>query len=154
MIIVIELSGQPQGKGRPRFRAVETRSGAKFVSAYTPAKTRKYERALAWAGKAAMKGQKPMEGALQAIVTAYFEVPTSWSTKKRDAALAGAIRPTVRPDWDNIGKTLDALNGVVFTDDAIMVDVRVVKFYAECPRLTVEVQELAPPLLQAVEAVA
>jgi Holliday junction resolvase RusA-like endonuclease len=129
--IVIELLGEPKGKGRPRF----TRSGI----AYTPVKTRSYEASLAWTAAAAMKGAKPLEGPLALTVEAYVPIPSSWSGKRQRMAAAGDIRPTTRPDADNIMKTLDGLNGIVWRDDAQIVDVRCVKAYSERPRLVVTV---------------
>ena len=55
-------------------------------------------------------------------MTALMGVPKSWSNKKRDAALAGTIRPTGKPDWDNFAKMLDAFNEIVWIDDAQIVE--------------------------------
>ena len=140
-MIVVELPGEPIGKGRPRFRPVTTKTGRSFVNAYTPAKTRSYERALAITAKTAMRGQRPLSGPLAVTVTAFMTIPASWSAKKRDAALAGAVRPG-RPDVDNIFKgAADALNGIVFDDDSQIVDARIMKVYAESPLLRIEVRE-------------
>jgi Holliday junction resolvase RusA-like endonuclease len=135
---VVELPGEPQGKLRPRF----TRRGF----AYTPAKTRVYEAALAGAARVAMGRQKPMDGPLIVLVGAFMRVPASWNGKKRDAALAGAIAPTGRPDWDNLAKVCDALNGIVWIDDSQIVQGHVTKQYSESPRLRIEVRRLDPPL--------
>ena len=49
--------------------------------------------------------------------------------------LSGFIRPTVKPDWDNIGKLVaDALNGIAYDDDKCIVDAQVRKFYSDQPR--------------------
>jgi Holliday junction resolvase RusA-like endonuclease len=141
-MIVVELPGEPIGKGRPRFRPVTTKDGRSFVNAYTPARTRAYERALAMTAKVAMRGKPPILGPLAVTVTAFFAVPASWSNKKRDAALAGIVRPTGRPDYDNVIKSLDALNTIVFADDAQIVQAKVAKVYDEQPRLRIEVAPL------------
>lgn len=132
---VVELSGDPKGKGRPRF----SRKGG---FAYTPTPTRNYEAALRLAGQAAMFTTPPIEGALKVDVLAAFSVPLSWSKKKREQALMGLIRPTGRPDLDNIIKMLDALNGVVWRDDAQIVVANIRKRYADRPRLRIEVEAL------------
>lgn len=137
--IRVELAGAPHGKGRPRFRVVKTRAGATFGNAYTPAATRHYETNLQAAAVKAMKGRAPLEGALIVVVWAYMPIPESWSKKKRADAIAGTIYPTSKPDWENIAKTLDAFNGVVWQDDKQIVDGRVVKIYSERPALMVEV---------------
>jgi Holliday junction resolvase RusA-like endonuclease len=70
-------------------------------------------------------------------------VPRSWPAKKRDAALTGVVRPTGRPDWDNLAKSgLDALNGIVFADDSQVVEATVKKVYSEVPLLRIEVSIL------------
>lgn len=145
-MITVQLDGEPVGKGRPRFRVAQSRAGQQFVAVYTPAKTRAYEQSLGWAGKAAMAGRKPLQGALRVVVTAYMSVPSSWSTPKRDRALGGQIRPTGRPDLDNLVKMIDGLNMICWADDSQIVDLRVRKLYAERPRFEVQAEELAPPL--------
>ena len=66
-------------------------------------------------------------------------MPKSWSGKRKDAALHGFERPTVAPDWDNIGKCLDALNGIVWQDDKQIVSATVEKVYGQLPRIEIEV---------------
>ncbi len=59
--------------------------------------------------------------------------------------LQGIIRPTKRPDWDNIGKIVsDALNELAYHDDSYIVDARVRKWYSDTPRVEVEITELTP----------
>lgn len=56
--------------------------------------------------------------------------------------ISGEIRPTVKPDWDNIGKLIaDALNGIAYDDDKCIVDAMVRKFYSTDPRTVVILQE-------------
>lgn len=140
--IIVTLHGEPQGKGRPRFRIVTPRGGKSFASVYTPRETRDYENALKLAGRVAM-GRKPLlEGPIDVTVTAVMPVPKSWSIKKRDAALAGVVWPIVTPDWDNIAKMLDGLNDVVWIDDKQIVRGSIVKRYGEAPLLEVRVLEI------------
>src|SRR5262245_15872321 len=100
--IVIEIAGEPRGKGRPRF--------AHNGHAYTPAATRVYESAIRFVAQEQMNGRPPFEGALSVVVTATFPIPSSWSRKKREAALAGLLPHTSAPDADNLLKVTDALN--------------------------------------------
>ena len=137
-MILIELLGQPQGKGRPRFHRI-----GKFVSTYTPAKTRKYEKALAAKAAAAMNGNAMLLQPLRVSVTAALAVPPSWPHRRRDAALVGARLPTTRPDADNFLKiAMDALNGIVWKDDAQIVEATVCKRYSETPSMTIAVEIL------------
>jgi Holliday junction resolvase RusA-like endonuclease len=134
--VTIELLGIPKGKGRPRFSRASGRT-------YTPAGTKAFEGNLAWAAAMAMKGRKPLTGALCLTVTAFVSVPRSWSRKKQTEAVAGRIRPVTRPDADNYLKAaMDALNHVCFEDDSQCVDVKVAKFYDERPRLTITIAPL------------
>lgn len=127
----IVLEGEPRGKGRPRF----TRQG----HAYTDEATRNYETALKLRGREAMRGRKALAGPLAVTVLAVFSVPASWSKKKRAAALTGAERPTGACDLDNVAKMLDALNKIVFVDDAQIVRLIADKVYGDRPRLVVDV---------------
>ena len=78
----------------------------------------------------AMKGQPLLEGPVVVLITVHCEPPASWSRKKRDAAIAGDILPTSKPDLDNVLKLFaDAMNGVVYRDDKQITDVFVTKRY-------------------------
>lgn len=129
--ILIVLTGEPKGKGRPRFGNGHT---------FTPAATRSYEAALRYAAQVVMAGRTPMEGPLRVSVAMHMPIPKSWSKTKTTHALSGIVRPTTKPDWDNAAKMTDALNEVVWRDDNQIVDGRVLKFYSDRPRLEIEVQ--------------
>ena len=137
----IELAGAPQGKGRPRFARVTGHT-------YTPAATRSYEAALRYAAQEAMAGQPPLEGALQLWVTVWVPIPASWSRKRQDQAKTHIIRPTTRPDFDNYLKTLDALNNIVWHDDAQVVAQSFDKYYSVQPKLVVIVEPVTQVVLQ------
>ena len=135
--ITIELPGPPQGKGRPRFSSAQG-----FVRVYTPAKTRHYEEALRIEALAAMGRRKPFTGPLMLSVEALFEVPGSWSRRQFDRAIAGAIMPTGRPDADNILKIVgDALNGVCWRDDTMIVTAVIKKRYSTASALVVRIAQ-------------
>lgn len=142
-MIVIELAGAPRGKGRAR--AVSTPVGARI---YTDEKTRGYEAQLRFAGQQAMAGRAPLAGALSIVVEARFPVAASWSRKKRAAALAGDLHPTIKPDADNVLKMLDGLNGIVWADDRQIVHVVFDKIYSDRPGLRLFVE----PIVSTVEA--
>lgn len=139
-MITIRLAGEPRGKGRPRARIAKAKTGAQFVTVYTDAATRSYEALLRDAAQQAMAGRQLFEGPLKVKVAAFFSVPQSWSNKKRAQALSGAVRPTGKPDVDNVVKTLDALNGIVWRDDSQIVQCFISKAYADKPGLLIEVQ--------------
>lgn len=137
--VSITLPGLPRGKGRPKF---STRGG--FPRAYTDAQTASFEGALRLAGSAAMQGRAPLEGALNLNMTAVFPIPPSWSKTKRAAAAEGIIRPTGKPDCDNLLKTIDGLNGIVWRDDAQIVRASIAKIYGAEPEMVIEVRECLP----------
>ena len=132
MTFTFEIVGEPQGKGRPRF---STRGG--FVKTYTPEKTASYENFVKLCYLNKYKGQK-LDGEIIAEIIAYFSIPKSFSKKKRLEAIEGKIKPTKKPDTDNIAKTiLDSLNGIAFEDDKQIVALLVNKLYGEEAKVVV-----------------
>lgn len=121
MQTIITVEGKPQGKARPRV----TRHGA-----YTPKKTKDYEAKIRAAWRAQTQDYYG-ERQISVMIFAYFEPPKSAPKAKKARMLAGGIRPTVKPDGDNIAKAIcDALNGVAYKDDAQIVMLAVRKSYA------------------------
>lgn len=133
--IVITIPGPPVAKGRPRM----TRQGR----AYTPAKTRAAEGYMRHF-IAAQAGQPLLERALRVSVTAILPIPASWPTRKREEASRGMLRPTGRPDCDNLCKAVcDAANGLLWRDDSQIVHLTVSKIYGETPGTVLSVEEAA-----------
>ena len=127
MTIQFTIPGKPQGKARPRFNG-------KSGQVYTPQSTRDYEelirRCYTQSSSKRMKFLETLPGTLSLRINAYFQVPKSWSVVKKQCALRGEIKPTVKPDIDNIAKIiLDALNGVAYKDDAAIIGLMVIKYY-------------------------
>lgn len=133
--VFIRLSGEPKGKGRPRFVKQTGR-------AFTPAATRSYEAALRFAAQEAMGGRAPIEGPVSVVIAAGFPIAASWPKGKREAALAGTLWPTVKPDADNLAKMLDAFNEVVWRDDKQAVSVLIEKRYSATPDLAITVRAI------------
>ena len=70
----------------------------------------------------------------------------SWTAREKINARNGSALPTSTPDADNIGKLVgDALNEIVWKDNAQIVDLRVIKRYSDSPALRVEVREFLSP---------
>ena len=143
-MIRFTVPGQPQGKQRPRVGKI----GA-HARLFTPAKTVAYEGLVAHAAQAAMAGLAPLQDAVGCNVFIDCQVPASWSGKKQRAALAGEVLPQAKPDADNVVKAIfDGLNGVLWRDDVLVVDLRVRKRYAATPCVRVEVWVQAEPVPQ------
>jgi Holliday junction resolvase RusA-like endonuclease len=135
------VKGRPQGKARPRV----TRYGT-----YTPQTTKDYEqkvRVAFWQSNNSTKRTTPTPAfaadvCVSAEIVAYYEIPKSWSKKKRAAAIEGRLRPTVKPDTDNIAKIiLDSLNGLAYHDDKQVVRCSVSKWYGDVAGVSVKVKE-------------
>ncbi|WP_316176237.1 RusA family crossover junction endodeoxyribonuclease [Bradyrhizobium sp. SZCCHNRI1073] len=137
--ITIALSGPPQGKGRARSFV----KGNGRIGTYTPDKTRTYEGMIRTAAMAEMVGRQPLAVPVEFVMRAVFAVPASWPEKKRAQAMGERIKPGKKPDLDNIAKAWsDALNGVVFADDAQIVRMVLDKRYGPAPLVVCTVRAL------------
>jgi Holliday junction resolvase RusA-like endonuclease len=131
--VTVHLAGNPRGKGRPRFG----RRGD-FVAVWTDKKTKSYEDDLAAVARVAMKGLAVRQGAVSVRIETGTVIPARWSQKKRLAALSGDLQPIGKPDADNTQKAaFDALNKIVWHDDAQIIVCAFRKFYAAEPGLTI-----------------
>jgi Holliday junction resolvase RusA-like endonuclease len=138
-MINLTIPGAPTGKGRPRFAI---RGG--FARAYTPEKTASYESLVKLAAADAMQSSAPFTHPVRVTIHATFAPPASWSEKKRNTAIAetNGIRPAKKPDADNIAKIIcDAMNGIVYRDDAQVVTLCVEKRYGVSDGVLVQIEE-------------
>jgi Holliday junction resolvase RusA-like endonuclease len=134
MTIEFTVPGRPVPMARPRVTARGT---------YTPKRCRDYKTAVAIAAKAAMRGKKPLEGAVHIILQFTFLIPKSWPKVKR--LNGGLVGHTSRPDWDNLSKSVtDALIGIVYNDDSQIVSASVEKRYGDDEGVRVVVEEEVP----------
>ena len=134
--IFFEVLGAPVGKARARVTARGT---------YTPAKTRSWEAAVAWAARHAMAGRPPLDGGpLLMEILACLPVPASWPKRRRAEAADGLLLPATKPDGDNLAKGIaDACNRIVYRDDSLIADLIVRKRYSGRPRVEVTVTVMA-----------
>lgn len=146
VFLCFELEGKPGHKGRHRSRMVFPKDGRKpFIHEYPDPDTEAYEKVLAELAALHMRRRPPTELPVALLVHSFRKVPVSWSRVDQEKALAGAIRPVSKPDWDNHAKVTDALNGIVWRDDSQVVDGRSLKYYSDRPALRVEVREMILP---------
>lgn len=122
------------GKQRVRF----ARDGS---HAYTPEKTVSFEGRLAYAAQIAMGDRLLYENALVVDIVIVVPIPASKPEKWKAQARSGALRPTKKPDFDNYSKMVDALNLIVWTDDAIIIRGVVDKFYGDRPMYALRIRE-------------
>lgn len=130
-----ELDIEPTPKGRPRF----TRTG----HVYTPKKTKAFEQAV----KAMLiaQGAKPLKKGTPLKIELLFarEFLKSWSKKKNDLAMNGGVYPTTKPDVDNYVKAvLDASNGILYEDDAQIIELVARKAYKPKASITIDIQAI------------
>lgn len=139
MKVTFTVPGEPKGKGRPIFS-----KRGKYVTARTPDDTVLYENLVRTEYERQCGLQKFDAGAmLNLCILAYYVIPESASRKKKNAMEAGEIRPTKKPDADNVLKVVaDSLNHIAYHDDAQIVDTQVRKFYSYNPRLEVSIQKI------------
>jgi Holliday junction resolvase RusA-like endonuclease len=129
--------GEPVGKGRPRFA-----KRGNFVSTYTPLKTKTYEDEIRMMAKAAMGSSEPLETPVTVAIYIRVGIPTSFSKQKRKDAIEGILKPTKKPDADNVLKCfLDAMNEIVYLDDKQVVNIHLTKVYSETPAVEIMVKE-------------
>lgn len=138
-MIEFTVEGKPQGKARAR--TFYNKKMGKMQS-ITPEKTKSYEDLIRWSFLAA-GGKYLGDQTLKVEINAYYPIPNNFNKSRRVAALMNNLRPTTKPDCDNIIKVvLDALNGVAYYDDKQVLSVSCNKWYAESGSVTVTITEI------------
>ncbi|MDH5477803.1 MAG: RusA family crossover junction endodeoxyribonuclease [Nitrospinota bacterium] len=123
--IKFSIPGDPVAQGRPRF------SRAHRVQVYDPPRSRVWKRSAGLVARQMMNGAEPMEGALFLRVVIHLARPKSAPDR---------TVPMVKPDLSNYIKAIeDALSGIVFRDDALIVEISAKKVYSLTPQVSVEV---------------
>lgn len=135
IMVTFRVDGTPVPKGRPKF----ARRG-QFVSTYTPKTTLDYEDLIADGAKRAMGASEPLKTALEVFFYFSLPIPKSYSKKRTEACLSGLERP-MKKDLDNLIKSVsDAMNKIVFKDDAQIVALHATKVYGD-PYVEVLIKE-------------
>lgn len=139
MKVSFTILGEPQGKGRPRFTKVGS-----YVKTYTPDKTAAYENLVKLEYERQCRGVRfGDKDFLEMRIYAFYGIPKSTSKKKREQMLEGIIRPSKKPDMDNVIKVIaDSLNNVAYRDDTQIVDSYIRKLYSESPRVEIEIEKI------------
>lgn len=138
-MITFTVEGKPQGKARAR-TFYNKRLGR--MQSITPEQTKSYEDLIRWSYTAA-GGKYLGETTLQVDIQAFYPIPKAFSKAKTNDAVTQKLRPTTKPDCDNIIKVvLDALNGVAYYDDKQVICVSCNKYYGETGYLKVTITEV------------
>jgi Holliday junction resolvase RusA-like endonuclease len=110
------------------------RSGGNGSVRFTPKRQRDFMALVKLAAHKAMDGEPPLDGPIDLKIRATYLIPMSWSKKRA----ATARWRTARPDVDNIAKIIsDAMNEIVYADDAQVVSLTVQKVYGVVAGVTV-----------------
>jgi Holliday junction resolvase RusA-like endonuclease len=132
--VTVVLLGEPVAWARTRISS----RGVLF----TPSRQRNNAAELKLAAQQVMANRLPFDCPVRIDLQAEFLIPSSWSRQRQSAALRGEVRPGKRPDLSNLCKQVeDALNTVVFKDDALIVEYGLLrKVYSRSPKLVVTVR--------------
>ena len=132
MKVDFTIPSAPVPKSRPRFNKNTGR-------AFTDDKTRIFENIVSLAYGARHYFD---DSYIRIRMKFKFEVPKSYSKKKRIEALEGKIRPT-KADIDNyIKSVLDGLNGKAFKDDRYIYAILAEKEYSEEAGIEVSIESI------------
>jgi len=85
--------------------------------------------------------QGPYSGPITVIMSFEMSIPTSWSQKRQKEALKRFH--SKKPDLSNLVKFYeDALNGILWRDDAIICEITATKIYSNEPKTVITVEEI------------
>lgn len=139
--ICFKVPGKPQGKARAR---TGYNPRTKQVMSHTPDNTVLYENFIKTCYMQTTDKIFDNSEPLSICIVACFEPVKSTSKKQRELMMWNKIRPTKKPDIDNIIKAvLDALNGVAYKDDTQVVQVMATKKYGDKAFVEVAIFELS-----------
>ncbi|CEI72945.1 RusA family crossover junction endodeoxyribonuclease [Romboutsia hominis] len=134
MKVDFTIDGEPEGKARPRFN---TKTGR----AYTTDRTRMYEDYTKLLYRSQIKHY--FEGYIRLTVKAFYKIAKSDSKKIKEQKKANVLRPSKKPDIDNVVKLIaDSLNDIAYKDDTQIVEIVAKKFYSENPRVEVTIESI------------
>lgn len=129
---------------QPRQRhAIRGDVGKQFIANYTPKKhpVNAFKSDCRIAASFSYGGS-PLNCPLRLIIIAVFPRPGNKIYKKREMPRAPKAS---KPDFDNLAKSVcDALNGIIWRDDSLVTDGRVIKRIArgdEQPHVEIEISE-------------
>jgi len=127
----------PTPKGRPR---TALRNGRPVI--YTPKKTLDFENFVkTWLS---IRVKKPIETGVILHLEFNFVPPKSWTKKKKTEALRIDSRHTIKPDLDNLEKSvMDAAEGVLYLNDCQVWQKSSVKRYSEQAGIRIDIKTMS-----------
>lgn len=137
--IVFIVPGTPSGQKRPRF--FTGKDGKPH--AHKDRKDNSRENLIALSYREEAGDIPPHPGPVGLVVHASYIPPTSWSKKKRQAALNGELFKDTKPDLDNVIKSVkDGLNRIAWLDDKQVVKIAADKKWSEWEQTIVMIERL------------
>lgn len=137
-MIEFTIPGEAVAQGRPR---ASVRKGK--IQMRDPEKSKdfkSYVKLLA----SQNRPKKLLSGPLAVELRVFKPILKGFTLKEKEDAKNGIKRPITKPDLDNHAKgVLDAMNKIIYNDDAQIVDLVVSKFYSDSPRVEVFIKELS-----------
>lgn len=134
-MIQFTVYGEPVAQGRGRASNING-----FTRVYDPKKSKDFKQYVRLVAQNEVPGRL-LAGPLILEAKIFRPLPKSFSRKKREAALAGELRPTTKPDLKNyIAGIEDALNKVLYEDDSQIVGYGDSgKWYGDPPRIEITI---------------
>jgi Holliday junction resolvase RusA-like endonuclease len=135
----LRVTGQPQGKGRPRFDPARKRT-------YTPKETKVAEREVRAAWEEVGEPRLPDDQAIAVVVRLVVVRPAGHFKKDGSLSAEGLRHPLPRnkkPDVDNALKlVMDALNSRAYRDDVQIASALVLRQWGELPETRIHVRSI------------
>lgn len=134
-VLKIEIPGDVQAQQRPKF----SRYGNN-VSVRDPKESKDYKSFVRLVASQVAPDTLITEE-IRLKIDVYRKIPKSFSKKKHQQAVDGELRPTTKPDVDNLAKGIkDGLSKVIWHDDSQVTELFVRKLYSENPRAEVTIE--------------
>lgn len=136
MMLELVIYTEPVAQGRPRFTRI---SG--YPRAYEPAKSRQAKHVIQQQVRGIVR--QPFTKDVHVELRFFRPLTKELARKVAKGMIKTPIFAGKKPDIDNYVKlTLDALSGIVWTDDAKVVTLFTGKYYDEIPRIEIKVKEI------------
>ncbi|MFF2174955.1 RusA family crossover junction endodeoxyribonuclease [Lysinibacillus sp. NPDC058147] len=135
-VLKIEIPGDVQAQQRPKFS-----SFGNNVSVRDPKESKDYKSFVRLVA-AEHAPESLITEEIRLSIDVYLKIPKKYHTKPKMALIhAGKLRPTTKPDIDNLAKGIkDGLSKVVWHDDSQVTELVARKWYSDNPRAEVTIE--------------